>query len=88
MNKWLPQRIAALRGARTLAVLAVLPRALRSARLALHLPRSFIQGFLTYSTVHEIFNAYAQQPQHSKVGGHTKPNQHAEMGQLGHQPIM
>jgi len=46
MNKWLRGRIAALRGARILAVLLVLSRILHSVRLALHPARSLLQGFL------------------------------------------
>ena len=48
LNKWLRRRIAALRGARPLAVLPVLSRGLRSVRFALRPPRSLTQGFLRW----------------------------------------
>jgi hypothetical protein len=46
LYKWLRGRIAALRGARNLAVLLVLSRLLRSVRLALHPARPLLQGSL------------------------------------------
>ena len=46
LNKWLRERIAALRGACPLAYLFDMSRVLRSVRLALHLARSLVQGFL------------------------------------------
>ena len=43
LNNWLRGRIAALRGARSLAYLLDMSRSLRSVRLALHPARSFLQ---------------------------------------------
>jgi len=47
LNKLLRGRIAALRGARSLAYLFDMPRSLRSARLALHPAHCFLQRFLS-----------------------------------------
>ena len=45
LNEWLRGRIAALRGARSLAYLFDMSRSLRSVRLALHPARCFLQRF-------------------------------------------
>ncbi len=48
MTKWLRERIASLRGARNLVYPLDMSRLLRAGRLALHLARSLVQGFLSY----------------------------------------
>jgi hypothetical protein len=47
LNKWLRGRLAALRGARSLAYLLDMSRSLRSVRLALSPARRFLQRFLS-----------------------------------------
>jgi hypothetical protein len=61
--KWLQQRIAALRGARPLAVLKMYClRVLCSVRLALHLLRSLTQRFLAVLQMCPEIQYYAINP--------------------------